>query len=151
MKPLFIFLTLFILMSCTRKSSSTQAEFEYDTLGVIQAMLRDSAVLSLLHNRETELKYRDSVYFVRTGLSDSILSKIKIANRRVGFLPMPKERPYHFGSITNKQVIWFRLLKLDRVVALGEVYISGYNLIHEIQMRRANKKWVVEKTDVSHF
>lgn len=150
-KKLLILWGVISILSCTEKKTPLKKKAEYDTLALIHTILREHTIKKLLYDTDTNVRYNDSIYIVRTALSDSVLSAIMLADKKVGFLPMPDQRPFMFDSTFEKQIIWFRILHLDEVKAAVELYMNGYNQIHEMELQQRNNKWIVKKTNVAHF
>lgn len=138
-------------LSCTEKKTTMQKKAAFDTLAVVHTILRKDTIKKMLYDTDTNIEHNDSIYIVRSALSDSVLSSIILADKKVGFLPMPHQRPFIFDSTIDKRIIWFRVLHLDEVKAVAEIYINGYNQIHEMELQKRNSKWIIQKTNVAHF
>ncbi|MGV3704864.1 MAG: hypothetical protein ACO1NU_05750 [Arcticibacter sp.] len=138
------------LVSCTGSNMPVQDTIEYDTLSVIHTMLQDSTVKDMLYNADTKRSYRDSLYIVKDGLSDSILSAVKVPEKKIAFLP-PDRRPYSYMNSTTQQIMWLRVFKIDTKAASGEVTINGYNIGREIEMFYESGEWKIKNVSQSHY
>lgn len=147
---LIIIIIIIAFGSCTGNKIPVQEKAEYDTLAVVQTMFQDSTIKRLLYNADSKRTYNDSVYIVRSELSDSVLSAVKLHEKKIGFLP-PDERPYTYKNIADKQILWVRIISLQAKEAIGELSVNGYNIIREIEMLNENGKWKIKKSTGGHF
>lgn len=136
--------------ACTGNKIPVQEKAEYDTLAVVQTMFQDSTIKRLLYSADSKRTYNDSVYIVRSELSDSILSAVKLHEKKIGYLP-PDKRPYRYMNSTTRQIMWLRIFKIDTKAASGEVAINGYNIGREIEMTYKSGEWKIKNVNQSHY